>query len=57
MELQDVVRHMTERAQTIERERNRIADFVQKLEETYLQHNRQEPASACRVIADHLRGM
>jgi hypothetical protein len=57
MELQEVVRRMQERVQTIERERNRIADFVYELEQTYLQTDRQEPAKACRVIVDYLRGV
>jgi hypothetical protein len=57
MELQEVVRRMNERVQTIERERSRIADFVQELEQTYLQHDRQESARACRVIVDHLRSI
>ncbi len=57
MELQEVVRRMNERVQTIERERMRIADFVQELEQTYLQHDRQESARACRVIVDHLRSI
>ncbi len=57
MELQEVVRRMNERVQTIERERMRIADFVQELEQTYLKHDRQESARACRVIVDHLRSI
>lgn len=57
MELQEVVRRMNERVQTIERERNRIADFIENLEQTYMAHNRQEPARACRIIVDHLRSM
>lgn len=57
MELQEVTRRMHERVQTIERERNRIADFVKELEDIYAKHGNSESARACRIIIDHLRSM
>lgn len=57
MELQEVTRRMRERVDTIQRERNRIADFVKELEDIYIKHGNKESARACRIIVDHLRDL
>lgn len=55
MTVDQMLKSMNDKADAMLRERERIIDFVEALQEGYMQAGQSERASACKAIIEQLR--
>lgn len=55
MTVDQILKSMNEKAEAMQRERERIVNFIEVLEDTYRSNGELKSASTCRSIIEHLR--
>jgi hypothetical protein len=52
---EEIIKLMREKTDAMQRERERIVNFIEVLEDTYRSNGELKSASTCRSIIEHLR--